>query len=209
MQRIDSEKAPVSFSRQILSPQTETPSQPARRQFVLASAAIAATGAMPALAQAASRRDVLGHRARSVDLYHLHTGEQLSLLLFENEMPSWPMYEALTFFMRDHYSGQVTNMDPRLLKSLFNVMANLDIAHGSIEIVSGYRSHKTNTRLRKRNSRVARNSFHTKGRAMDLRMPSVNLRDLRDAARSERIGGVGYYTRSRFVHFDTGPVRYW
>ena len=25
----------------------------------------------------------------------------------------------------------------------------------------------------------------------------------------ERIGGVGYYTRSRFVHFDTGPVRSW
>jgi len=197
----------VQFSSQIAS--SDSPSKPIRRQFVLASAAIVSTGAMPLFAQAANRRDVLGHRARSVDLYHLHTGEQLSLLLFENEMPSWPMYEALTHFMRDHYSGHAANMDPRLLKSLFNVMANLDIAHGSIEIISGYRSNKTNARLRRRNRRVARNSFHTKGRAMDLRMPSVNLKDLRDAARAERIGGVGYYSRSRFVHFDTGPVRSW
>jgi uncharacterized protein YcbK (DUF882 family) len=193
--------------RQIALP--ESPTQPARRHFVLASAAVISTGAMPMLAQAANRRDLLGHRARSVDLYHLHTGEQLSLLLFKNEMPSWQMYEALTHFMRDHYSGRTTNMDPRLLKSLFNVMANLDIAHGSIEIISGYRSNKTNARLRRRNGRVARNSFHTKGRAMDLRMPQVALRDLRDAARSEKIGGVGYYSRSRFVHFDTGPVRSW
>ncbi len=191
-----------------IEPTREQPSS-SRRRFILASAAVVSTGAMPSLAQAFHRRDVLGHRARSVDLNHLHTGEQLSLILFENEMPSWPMYEALTRFMRDHYSGQATNMDPRLLRSLFNVMANLDIAHGSIDVVSGYRSHRTNERLRKRNSRVARNSFHTKGRAMDLRMKSVNLKDLRDAARSERIGGVGYYQNSGFCHFDTGPVRHW
>ena len=27
--------------------------------------------------------------------------------------------------------------------------------------------------------------------------------------RSLRIGGVGFYPHSQFVHSDTGPVRYW
>ena len=32
---------------------------------------------------------------------------------------------------------------------------------------------------------------------------------LRDAARSMRWGGVGYYAASDFVHVDTGRVRSW
>jgi len=32
---------------------------------------------------------------------------------------------------------------------------------------------------------------------------------LRRAAMSMRIGGVGYYPESNFIHVDTGNVRYW
>jgi len=32
---------------------------------------------------------------------------------------------------------------------------------------------------------------------------------MRRAAMAMRAGGVGYYPRSRFLHVDVGPVRYW
>ena len=42
-----------------------------------------------------------------------------------------------------------------------------------------------------------------------VRGMSVSLTDLRDAARSLKAGGVGFYPRQNFVHIDTGRVRHW
>jgi uncharacterized protein YcbK (DUF882 family) len=164
---------------------------------------------IPTLSTPQGRQELLGRRGRSLDMIHLHTGERLSLVLFENEMPDGAMYQAVNRFLRDHYSGTATQMDPRLLGNLFNVMRRLDMSHGTAEIISGFRSKKTNDWLRKRSRKVARNSYHTRARALDLRIQGMKLTDLRDAARAERIGGVGYYRRSQFVHLDTGPVRAW
>jgi uncharacterized protein YcbK (DUF882 family) len=47
------------------------------------------------------------------------------------------------------------------------------------------------------------------GKAIDIRVPGVQLDHLRAAARSLRLGGVGYYPSSNFVHVDTGRVRFW
>jgi hypothetical protein len=81
---------------------------------------------------------------------------------------------------------------------------------GAFEIISGYRAPATNARLREsRGGGVARHSLHMEGRALDLRLPGVPLSDLRDAARAQRGGGVGFYAREQFVHLDTGRVRGW
>lgn len=56
---------------------------------------------------------------------------------------------------------------------------------------------------------VATNSYHTLGRAVDIRIEGIPLESLRDLAISLRAGGVGYYPRSSFVHLDTGPFRCW
>ena len=47
------------------------------------------------------------------------------------------------------------------------------------------------------------------GMAIDIRLPGVPVADLRDAAISLGVGGVGFYPRNHFVHLDTGRVRYW
>ena len=60
-----------------------------------------------------------------------------------------------------------------------------------------------------RGAGVARKSLHQVGMAIDIRVPGRRLRDLRRAAFVLKAGGVGYYPRSRFVHVDTGRVRYW
>ncbi|MBO3717385.1 MAG: DUF882 domain-containing protein [Candidatus Accumulibacter sp.] len=78
------------------------------------------------------------------------------------------------------------------------------------EVISGYRCAATNTRLRNSGGGgVARQSLHMEGRAIDIRIDGVPLADVRDAAMSLQAGGVGFYPRSKFVHLDTGKVRYW
>ena len=63
--------------------------------------------------------------------------------------------------------------------------------------------------LARKGGGVATKSLHLSGRAIDIRLPGVATADLRDAGRSLRAGGVGYYPDSDFIHVDTGRVRYW
>jgi len=78
-----------------------------------------------------------------------------------------------------------------------------------IDIVSGFRAPKYNLMLRKKGHQVARDSQHTHGNAVDFRIPGINVHALESWARSLRLGGVGLYEASGFVHVDTGRVRYW
>ena len=96
-----------------------------------------------------------------------------------------------------------------MLDLLFRLQATLR-TQGDYQVISGYRSPVTNERLRSRGGQgVARHSLHMEGRAIDVRMPGVPLQDLRDAALSLKLGGVGFYPREQFVHVDTGRVRSW
>jgi uncharacterized protein YcbK (DUF882 family) len=63
--------------------------------------------------------------------------------------------------------------------------------------------------LRKKGHQVARDSQHTLGHAIDFFLPDVPTRDLHAWAKAQKLGGVGIYLESGFVHMDTGPVRYW
>jgi len=63
--------------------------------------------------------------------------------------------------------------------------------------------------LHSRSKGVARNSQHVLGKAIDVRLRGLDLKQLHDTARELRLGGVGYYSGSDFVHVDTGRVRYW
>ena len=67
----------------------------------------------------------------------------------------------------------------------------------------------SNKHLHKTSSGIARKSLHMRGKAIDIRLPGVELRHLRQAALQMHSGGVGYYPDSNFVHIDTGRPRYW
>ena len=47
------------------------------------------------------------------------------------------------------------------------------------------------------------------GQAIDIRIPGITSEQLRSAARSLKLGGVGFYPDLKFVHVDVGRVRYW
>lgn len=114
---------------------------------------------------------------------------------------------TLDEFFRCHFTNQRPRFDKRLLGVLTKAAQKFQAQ--TIQIVSGFRAPKYNLMLRKKGREVARNSQHTEGNAVDFRIPGVTINDLHRFVKSLKLGGVGIYPNSKFVHADVGPVRYW
>ena len=99
-------------------------------------------------------------------------------------------------------------MDQRLF-DLLHLLQQQVGSKGSYHVISGYRSPKTNAMLNSKSNGVAKRSLHMQGRAIDIRLPGVELKHLRQAALNLKAGGVGYYPKSNFIHVDTGRTRFW
>jgi uncharacterized protein YcbK (DUF882 family) len=56
---------------------------------------------------------------------------------------------------------------------------------------------------------VAKASLHMRAEAIDVRLPGTSTAALRNAAMALRLGGVGYYPASDFIHVDVGRLRRW
>jgi uncharacterized protein YcbK (DUF882 family) len=110
--------------------------------------------------------------------------------------------------LRDHRTNEEQVIDLRLVETLYSVKQKAR-TQSPFHIISGYRSPATNALLRKSSSGVARTSYHSKGKAIDIRLPGFSTHRLRNLCIEMQFGGVGYYRDSDFVHLDTGPVRTW
>lgn len=145
----------------------------------------------------------LGKPARPViTIFNTWTHEYLPV-----DDPSEISQERIDRFFRCHFTGQPTRMDPRLFAAL--VAAARHFRVHTVHIVSGFRAPKYNLMLRKKGREVARDSQHTQGSAVDFRLPGIDVENLHAWARQQRLGGVGFYLASKFVHMDTGRIRYW
>lgn len=144
---------------------------------------------------------------RSISLYHTHTGERFDAVYFENGDYLPDAMTELSRVLRDFRTGDVCEFDARLFDTLYAL--NLACGGGTFEVISAFRSEWTNRMLRQQSRRVAKDSLHVSGRAIDVRVRGRDTRVLRDAALALRQGGVGYYASSNFLHLDTGPVRSW
>jgi uncharacterized protein YcbK (DUF882 family) len=153
--------------------------------------------------------DVLARPTSSGNLsfYHTHTGEQFQLCIVNGQCTT-PNRKAISTFLRDFRTGDIHAIDIELFAILQKIQ-QMSGSNGVFEVISGYRSPKTNAILNSRSRGVARRSYHMKGRAIDIRLSDLRTKDLRDIALDLRTGGVGYYRKSDFVHLDTGPVRFW
>jgi uncharacterized protein YcbK (DUF882 family) len=144
-------------------------------------------------------------------LHHLHTGESIDVVYRIGNAYVPEAMEKLNYFLRDHRTNDVSHYDPKEFDLLHSVMAKLGKPDGVIDVVCGYRTPWSNEFLRSLGATtgVAKNSQHMQAKAIDIRVPGVQTRTLRDAALSLHGGGVGYYPVSQFVHVDVGPVREW
>jgi hypothetical protein len=134
-------------------------------------------------------------------LFNVWTHEALPIL------PGQSVETRFHQFLRDHFTNQATHMDTRLVDVLTRVADKFSAKR--IDVVSGYRSPKYNLMLRKKGHQVARHSQHMEGNAVDFRVRGVATRQVLHFVRSLRVGGVGFYPHSQFVHSDTGRIRYW
>ena len=144
-------------------------------------------------------------------LHHLHTGESIDVAYKKNGEYLQDGVGMLNTFLRDHRTNEVADYDPLEFDLLHNLLVRLGRPNATIDIVCGYRSPWSNNFLRTRSAEtgVAEHSQHMLSKAIDIRIPGVSTRALRDAALSLGMGGVGYYPISKFVHVDVGPVREW
>lgn len=139
--------------------------------------------------------------------FHTHTEECLRIVHTPG-CCSRSVQKKIKRFLRDFRTGDTHPIDPVLLDMICRIQ-HASGSRGTIQVISGYRSPKTNSALRKASSGVAKKSLHMKGRAIDIRITDLPTEKLRDAGEALRAGGVGYYADSDFVHLDTGAFRTW
>ena len=144
-------------------------------------------------------------------MHHLHTGEDIDIVYRVGDTYIPAALDQLNYFLRDHRTQDVSSYDPKEFDLLHSLMARLGRPNGIIDIVCGYRSPWSNHLLRTSgpDTGVAEHSQHLLGKAIDIRVPGVGTRTLRNAALALHAGGVGFYPVSQFVHVDVGPVRTW
>ncbi len=172
-----------------------------RRSFLKSSLGVAAGIMLPTGALATIIKP------RELCFYHTHTGGRIEIEYTPGNYRG-PVRHALEDFLRDFRTGEKHAFDPNLFDSLCAIQ-DCCRKQASFEIISAYRSPKTNALLRKNSSGVARKSFHMQGRAIDIRVTELPTSMLRDLAMNLHNGGVGYYPKSDFIHIDTGPKRNW
>lgn len=149
---------------------------------------------------------------KSLNLYNTNTGEFFKEVYWQQGQYNLEALVKLSKFMRDHRQNEVFAMDIDLIDYINEVQSIYDTKKPLL-VNSGYRSKKTNLYLKNiLGYKVAENSFHPKGQAVDISpdlKSRVSLRHLKNKSVSTKNGGVGYYPSQGFLHLDTGRVRYW
>lgn len=141
-------------------------------------------------------------------LFNIHTGESLDQVYRTTGGYQASVLSSIDHLLRDHRTGDVHPIDPRLLDFLDAIARQLEV-DPAYQVISGFRSPRTNAVLRSQGHQVARKSYHVQGQAVDVRMPGVGISRVHQAALGLQLGGVGLYRGQDFIHVDTGPFRSW
>lgn len=174
-----------------------------RRRLLLGGASLIAASLVPDTVLASQTAPV-----RKLRFYNPHTGERVAASYWENGVYDHDSIKEFSWLFRDYRANSQKSIDAKLFDQLFELQRRLEVQK-EIHVVCGYRSERTNAMLRRTTRGVAKKSYHMSGKAVDIRIPGIDVARIRKAALSMKAGGVGYYPKSRFVHMDTGPIRHW
>jgi uncharacterized protein YcbK (DUF882 family) len=145
----------------------------------------------------------------SLSLFNTHNQEHLTVT-FRKADGTYDVdaLNAINWIMRCHFTNQQTVMDVNTIEYL-NLIDNRLGGGNEIHIISGYRSPSYNSLLSSSGRHVAKHSLHLVGKAIDISIPGTELHTIRNTAVALKLGGVGYYPASGFVHIDSGKFRTW
>lgn len=154
-------------------------------------------------------------KPRTLTVTRPASGERATLLYWKDGEIIDAAYQELCHLMRDVNGKETAPIDPKLFETLWGTQAFI-ARYGidePLEILSGYRTAKSNTKLIEQGIPAARQSLHIDGKAADIRIPNLNAAVLGGLVRSFRQGGVGFYyregPRGGWIHADTGLQRTW
>ena len=124
--------------------------QPSRRAFLHRSAQAAMLGGSLGLAGRSVRAAPASERSLALD--HTHTHERIELVYASGESYVPQALGSLNHFLRDHYSGEVGQMDPQLFDLLHQVRLH---SVGAIDPVAAYRASGYRARVAARPAVIA------------------------------------------------------
>ena len=173
---------------------------------LLAASALLTLGLAPSSTESA----VANGDTRTINLTNSHTDESGSFTYMVDGVYDAATLGKLNWFLRDWRLNEPTKMDPKLFDIIWEVYRESGSSQ-PIDVLSGYRSPRTNAILRRRSRQVARYSQHMEGKAIDAHFTDVGVSTIRDVAMRMQAGGVGFYPSGMtpWVHIDSGSVRYW
>ena len=175
-----------------------------RRKFLLHASASALAASFPQLILANTNAS----KEKTLSFLNLHTNETLKCCYWKNNQLNLQALAKINHILRDHRTQEVAQIDGQII-DILHTLHSLTESSAPFEIISGYRSPKTNEALRNSSSGVAKRSLHMQGKAIDVRLADIELKKFRDVAISLQAGGVGYYSKSGFLHLDSGRPRNW
>jgi uncharacterized protein YcbK (DUF882 family) len=179
-----------------------------RRGVLKAGGALAGISAASVLLAGPARCRETPADHKRIILLNLHTGERLEVEYRREGVYVPEAMSSIEALLRDFRTGERRAIDPALMDYLVELARTAGV-DPAFSVISGYRSPRTNARLREQSTGVAQRSLHMEGRAIDVRMTDVDCAGLAAHALDLKRGGVGYYRASNFVHLDTGPFRTW
>ena len=118
---------------------------------------------------------------RRIRLENSNTGERVNTIYWIEGNYVEEALNQINYFMRDWRQNKIINYDTKNLDIISATQALLDTDE-PFELLSGYRTKKTNKMLSRHTVGVARNSYHTKGMAADLRMKRRSVKQIARAA---------------------------
>jgi uncharacterized protein YcbK (DUF882 family) len=175
-----------------------------RRKVITSGIVALGASCFPSLSFAALNKN----NPRELILNNLHTGEILQSQYFDGKNYQTSELNKLNHLCRDFRENEIIDMDKHLFDQITAIQKIIG-SNAQVQVISGYRSPKTNQMLSAKSSAVAKKSNHMLGKAMDFRLEGVPLVEVRKAALSLKAGGVGYYPKSDFLHIDTAQFRSW
>jgi uncharacterized protein YcbK (DUF882 family) len=125
---------------------------------------------------------------RTLSFFHTHTNETATITFRRNGRYDDEALNQLNWLLRDWRLDAPTKMDPRLFDIVWEVYREVG-SREPVNILSAYRSPETNAMLRRRSQGVSEHSQHMLGRAMDFRLPDVDMARVRAIAMRLQYGG--------------------